>query len=248
MNLKFWTKKKAPEESDPAQAKPGFLTRLKSTLSPSRKKIEPDEEEEAKPFARRKDGKHRGEEPEPSSVPAEKPRKRLVIVLALVIPMAVGGGFFAATKLLPPPQHQKAPEAKDAAMQEVKIDGNHTPEPPKAAEQAPQPESGQPLTEPAPQQADNTTTPTAEVPAPTEADIPTQIEALKKQNQEMQAQIEALKKQSAAERPTRSTASATPRDGVLIINGKNAKESVQGLKKVIEGMNGTSGAKDTGKK
>ena len=103
MNLKFWTKKKAPEESDPAQAKPGFLTRLKSTLSPSRKKIEPDEEEEAKPFARRKDGKHRGEEPEPSSVPAEKPRKRLVIVLALVIPLAVGGGFFAATKIKLPP-------------------------------------------------------------------------------------------------------------------------------------------------
>ncbi|MDP2879562.1 MAG: hypothetical protein Q8N74_08570, partial [Sulfuricella sp.] len=63
MNLKFRKKKKTPEESDnsatdetivaaetePTPAKPGFLTRLKSTLLPSRKKSEPDEEEEAKP-------------------------------------------------------------------------------------------------------------------------------------------------------------------------------------------------------
>jgi len=311
MSLKFWKKKKSPEESghsatdetlvaketDPTPAKPSFWARLKSALSPSRKKIEPDETEEAEPSAKRKDDKpqdeesaappskpgflarlknallpsrkkkktedeekpeeakhsakhadkkHRDEEPEPSEVPAKKPRKRLVIVLALLIPLAVGGGFFAATKLMLPPQPQKAPQAKDAAMQEVKIDGNHTPEPPKAAEQAPQPEPEQPLPEPAPQQADNATTPAAEAPAPADGDVQTQIEELKKQNQEMQAQIEALKKQS--ERPARSTASATPREGVLIINGQNAKESAQGLKKAIEGMNAASGAKESGKK
>jgi len=311
MNLKFWKKKKAPEESgnsaadetlvaketNPTPAKPGLWARLKGALSPSRKKIKPDVAEEAEPSAKRKDDKpqdeesaalppkpgflarlksallpsrkkkktededkpdeakpsakhadkkHRDKEPEPSDIPAKKSKKRLVIVLALLIPLAVGGGFFAATKLMPPPQPQKAPQAKDAAMQEVKINGNPTQEPVKAAEQAQQPEPEQPLPEPAPQQADNATTPAAEALAPVDGGVQTQIEELKKQNQEMQAQIEALKKQS--ERPTRSTASATPREGVLIINGQNAKESAQGLKKAIEGMNADSGAKDTGKR
>ena len=320
MNLKFWKNKKAPEESgdnaadetlvatetDPAPAKPDFWARLKSTLSPSRKKSEPDVEDEAKPSAshrddkhqdeeseapppkpgflarlkstltprkkdktedeekpeerkssaKRTDRKHPDEEPEPSDIPAKKPRKQLVIVLALLIPLAAGGGFIAATKLLPPPPHQEAPPAKDATSQEVKVDGQPAPEPTEAAKQAPQPEPGQPPTEPAPQQADNATTPAVEVPAPpaeapvaeapADEDVQAQIQAMKKHNQEMQAQIEALKKQPAVERPARSA--ATPREGVLIINGKNAKESAQGLKKVIEGMNAASGARDTGKK
>lgn len=321
MNLKFWKKKKVPEESDNSAAdetlvatetnatppKPGFWTRLKSTLSPWRKKSEPDVADEAKPSASHKDNKHQDEEsespppkpgflarlknlllptrkkdktedeekpeerkssakrtdrkhpdeePEPSDIPAKKPRKRLVIALALLIPLAAGGGFFAATKFLPPP-HQETPSAKDAASQEVKVDGQPAPEPTEAAEQAPKQEPVQPPTEPAPQQADNATTPVAEVPAPpaeapvaeapADEDLQTQIQAMKKQNQEMQAQIEALKKQPAGARPAKST--ATPREGVLIINGKNAKESAQGLKKVIEGMNAASGANDTsGKK
>ncbi len=326
MNLKFWKKKIAPDESDdstpdetivaaetdPTPAKPGFWTRLKSTLSPSHKKDKPEEEkEEAEPSARRKDDKpldeeseaippkpgflarlksalmpsrkkdktededkteerklstkrtdknHRGEEPEPSDIPAKKSGKKLVIALALLIPLAAGGGFFAAMKLLPPPQHQEVPPAKSSASQEVKIDGQPSLEPTAAAEQAPKLEPEQPPTEPTPQQADNATPPAAEVPgppaeepvadapAPTEEDVQGQIQAMKKQNQEMQAQIEALKKQSAATRPARSSASATPREGVLIINGKNPKESAQGLKKVIEGMNAPSGAKDTSKK
>ena len=63
MNLKFWQKKKTPEESDssaadktivateadPSPEKPGFWTRLKSALSFSRKTNEPELEEEAKP-------------------------------------------------------------------------------------------------------------------------------------------------------------------------------------------------------
>ena len=308
MNLKFWKKKKTPDEgdnnaadetpvateTDPAPAKPGFWTRLKSTLSPSRKKSEPAVEDEARPSARRRNNKHQDkeseappskpgfltrlkkfllparknsktedeenpadprssakranrkhpdEEPEPTDIPAKKPRKWLVIVLALLIPLAAVGGFFTATKLLPPPP------AKDAASQQVKINGQPAPEPTEAAEQAPQPEPEQPPTEPAPQQAENATTPAAEAPeppaeapadyapAPADEDIQTQIEAMKKHNQEMQAQIETLKKQPAAARPARSA--ATPREGVLIINGKHAKESAQGLKKVIEGMNAT---------
>ena len=76
MNLMFWKKKKVPEESDhsamdgtivatgsePTPAKPGFLTRLKSALTPSRKKCEPDEEAATVPI--REDGKHQGKESE----------------------------------------------------------------------------------------------------------------------------------------------------------------------------------------
>ncbi|MDP3482931.1 MAG: hypothetical protein Q8S05_06440 [Sulfuricella sp.] len=53
-------------------------------------------------------------------------------------------------------------------------------------------------------------------------------------------------KPSSPKRPARS--GTTPREGVLIINGQNAKESAQGLKKAIEGMNAASGAKESGKK
>ncbi|MHB8165814.1 MAG: hypothetical protein ACYDDT_03425 [Sulfuricella sp.] len=269
MNLLFWKKKKAPEESDnnpadetlvakktdPAPAKPGFWTRLKSTLLPSRKKDKTEGEEKPEgsiSSAKRTDKKHPDEEPEPSAVPAEKPGKRLVIVLALLIPLAAGGGFFAAIKLLPPPQHQEAPPAKATASQEAQIDGHPAPEPTKALKQEPE--------QPAPQQADNATTPTAKVPeptaeapvadapAPSDEDVQAQIQAMKKQNQEMQAQIEALKKQSAIARPARPAASAMPREGVLIINGKDTKASAQVLKKVIESMNAASGAKDAGKK
>jgi cell division protein FtsB len=321
MNLKFWKKKKTPEESDNSAAnatlvateaasvpaKPGFWTRLKTTLSPSRKKSQP---VEAEPSARRKNDKHQSEEseapppkpgflariksvllpsrkndkiedaekpgerkssakqpskkhpneePEPSDLPTKKSRKKLVIALALLVPLVAGGGFFAVSKFLPPPPHQEAPPAKVAASQEVK-DGQPAPEPTEAAEHAQQSKPEQPPAEPAPQQADNSATlateaaeppaetPIADAPAPADEDVQAQIKALKKQNQEMQAQIEALKKQPAVEKPARFTATTTPREGVLIINGKDTKESVQGLKKVIEGMNGTSNAKDTGKK
>ena len=204
MNLKFWKKKQMSEESDnnatdetidatetdPTPAKPGFLARLKSTLIPSRKKDKTAENEEnfeePKPSDERTDRKHREEEPEPAPTPAEKPGKRLVIALALLIPLAAGGGFFAATQLLPPPQHKETPPTKGAALQEVKIKLHP------AAE----------ATEP-----------------PAEAPV--------------------------AGRSARS--SAIPRGGVLIISDKDSKESVQGLKKIIEEMNGTSGAKDTGK-
>ncbi|MDP2154754.1 MAG: hypothetical protein Q8J61_02035 [Sulfuricella sp.] len=246
------------DESETPSPKPGFLARLKKTLLPSRKKDKTEDEEKSAKLissAKRTDRKHLDEEPESSDAPAEKPRKRLVIVLALLIPLAAGGGFFAAIKLLPPPQHQEAPPAKDTASQEAKADEQPAPEPAEAAEQAPQPEPGQPPTEPAPQQAGNATTPAAQAPEPiaeapvADEDVQAQIQAMKKHNQEMQAQIEALKKQPAAEKkPARSAASAMPREGVLIINGKNAKESAQGLKKVIEDMNAASGAKDTGKK
>jgi hypothetical protein len=215
MNLKFWKKKQMPEESDnnatdgtivametdQMPAKPGFLARLKSTLIPSRKKdkIAESEEnsEELKPSDERTDRKHREEEPAPATPPAEKPGKRLVIALALLIPLAAGGGFFAATQLLPPPQHKETPPTKGAALQEVKIKLQTAPEP----------------TDTAAPPAAEATEPPAETPV--------------------------------AERSARS--SAIPRGGVLIISDKDSKESVQGLKKIIEEMNGTSGAKDTKK-
>ena len=312
MNLMFWKKKKAPEESgdsadetlvaaetDSTPAKPGFWTRLKSTLLPSRKKIEPDDEEESIPAGKRKndahqdeeseaippkpgfltrlkntlmpsrkkdktedeerkeerqpstkriDKSHRDDEPEPSDVPEKKPGRKLVIALALLIPLAAGGGFFAATKLLPR-QHQEAAPAKNPASQEIKVDGQPAQAPTETAEQAPQPETEQPPNDPPSQQASDAATPIAEiteqadapvddVPVPSDEDIQTQIEAMKKHNLEMQAEIEMLKKQPAAARPVR--AATTPREGVLIINGKNTKESAQGLKKIIEDMNADS--------
>lgn len=320
MNLMFWKKKKAPEESgdsaadetivaaetDPTLAKPGLWTRLKSILLPSRKKIEPDDEEESIPAGKRKndehqdkeseaippkpgfltrlknalmpsrkkdktedeekteerqpstkriDKNHRDDEPEPSDVPEKKPGNKLVIALALLIPLAAGGGFFAATKLLPQ-QHQEAAPAKNPASQEIKVDGQPAQAPTETAEQAPQPETEQPPNEPASQQASDVTTTVAEVaeqaeapvddaPPSSDEDIQTQIAAMKKHNQEMQAEIEMLKKQPAAARPVR--AAATPREGVLIINGKNTKESAQGLKKIIEDMNADSGGQKPAK-
>lgn len=248
-----------PEAPPP---KPGILARLRNLLLPSRMKGKAKDEkmpDESRPSAKNTDNKQPDEEPEPSDFLEKEPRKRLVIVLALLIPLAVGGGFFAATKLFPQPQRQKVPPAKDTAARKEKVDGHPAPEPTVAAEQTPQPGPEQPpLAEPAPQQADNATPPAEEAPEPpteapiaempAEGDIQAQIQAIKRQNQEMQAQIEALKKQPAAAKSTRSAASAAPREGVLIINGKDTKESVQGLKKVIEGMNAASGEQNTGKK
>jgi len=142
-----------------------------------------------------------------------------VIVLAFLIPLASVGGFFAANKLLPPP-HQEASPAKNATSQKVKTDGQPASEPTEAAGQTPQPKPAPPA-------------PVANAPSD---DVQVQIETMKKQHQEMQAQIEALKKQPAAPRSVRSA--AMPREGVLIIDGKNVKESAQGLKKAIESMNG----------
>lgn len=304
MNLMFWKKKKVREESDqsamdgtivatgsePTPAKPGFLTRLKSALTPSRKKCESDEEAatvpirkdskhqgkesktppakpgflarlknklkpshkektdnaekpERKPSTERTDRKHLDEEQEPTDTAAEKPRKRMGIALALLIPLAAGGGFFAATKLVPPP-HQDAPLAKDSTSQEVKTDGQPEPEQTEAAGQSLLQQTGDaaPPIEETPEPIEE---PVAD--APVDEDIQTQIEVLKKQNKEMQAQIEGLRKPPVAGKSTRPTPSNVPREGVLIINGKNTKESVQGLKKVIDDMNGTSGAKDTRK-
>ncbi len=88
---------------------------------------------------------------------------------------------------------------------------------------------------------------------PAAGEIQTQIEELKKQNQTMQAQIEALKKQkeqqpAAVSAGRTRTGSPPPKDGVLIIGGKNAKESARSLKKVIEEMNGPTAAKEPEKK
>lgn len=82
----------------------------------------------------------------------------------------------------------------------------------------------------------------AATPASTDANVQAQLEALRKQNQEMQTQLEALKNQRHP--PARPAGAAARSPGeVLIINGKNAKESTQGLKQVIEEMNAASGIK-----
>jgi len=177
----------------------------------------------------------------------------------------------------PAPAAAPADEKKGAAEPAPEPIDNTVPAPQAGAETAPaayQPEQGaaaQPFPEPL--VAGGTAAATAEVlppsannepqlPAeaqsvettpPAAGEIQTQIEELKKQNQAMQAQIEALKKrkeqQPAAVSAGRTrTGSPPPKDGVLIIGGKNAKESARSLKKVIEEMNGPTATKEPEKK
>jgi len=175
----------------------------------------------------------------------------------------------------PAPAVAPADNKNAAAEPAPKPIDNTVPAPQAGAETAPaapQPEQGaatQPFPEPL--AAGGTAAATAEVlppsanhkpPLPAEAqsveitppaagEIQTQIEELKKQNQAMQAQIEALQKQkepaAVSARQTRA-GSPPPKDGVLIIGGKNAKESARSLKKVIEEMNGPTTAKEPEKK
>lgn len=259
-------KKDNPQDEEPEAPAPklGFLARLIALL-PSRKKPKVEDESEEKPEEHRPSAKRSGnrpqddEEPEPSDIPTKKPGKKLVIVLALLIPIAAGGAFFIAKNMFSKSPQQAAP-AKDAAIENPKTEEPTPAEPPETTGQAPQPEDAQPPAESAPQQEAGAEAPAAGIPepaaeapvaeagadTPAEEDVPSQIQAMKKQNQEMQAQIEALKKHPAAEKSARPAVS--PRDGVLIINGTNTKESAQGLKKIIESMNASSSAKDTEKK
>lgn len=177
----------------------------------------------------------------------------------------------------PAPATASADKKKAAAEPAPEPVDNTVPAPQAGAETppaAPQPEQGaaaQPFSEPL--AAGGTAPATAEVlppsaneepqlPAeaqsvetthPAAGDIQTQIEELKKQHQAMQAQIEALKKQkerqpAAVSSGRTRTGSPPPKDGVLIIGGKNAKESARSLKKVIEEMNGPAAPKEPEKK
>ncbi|MGE5027869.1 MAG: hypothetical protein ACM3JK_05280 [Betaproteobacteria bacterium] len=95
--------------------------------------------------------------------------------------------------------------------------------------------------------------------APAPADMRMQVEALSKQNRELQTQIEALKKESlnvpqsapaaAESKPAgKTTAPAQlPGQGVLIISDKDTQASAQALKQAIEEMNAASRRKNTKK-
>jgi hypothetical protein len=87
------------------------------------------------------------------------------------------------------------------------------------------------------------------LPAPQHKEMPpTKGAALQEVKIKLQPAPEATEPPAEAPVAGRSaSSSAIPRGGVLIISGKDSKESVQGLKKIIEEMNGTSGAKDIGK-
>ncbi len=235
--------------------KPGMFARL-TGLFPRSKKTAPEEETKRHAGSR---GKKSGEEPEQPPTPAVKSWKRPLLGLILLTLLA-GVGFAAWNWLRPvqppiakPQEEPAAPETKEA----------EAPQPAPASGE--EPAFAAPMTgTAAPQQAlDATAAPDAAVAAPASPsagepqaaasgqageDVQAQIEVLKKQNQDMQAQIEALKKQGAhpantAYRPNR----IPPKDGVLIINGKDSKASAQALKHVIEEMNGDPESPDAKK-
>lgn len=251
-------------ESEVPPKKPGFLARLIALL-PSRKKVKAEDESDEKTVdskapTRHSDNTQPVDEAEISGEPAPKSGKKLIIVLALLAPLAAGGAFFIAKALFSKPHPPEASPAKDAATEKPKTEEHAAPEPAEAGAPAEKPESDHPPVPPSTTEEANAEAPAAEKPdaptdtpapeaeaeAPAEDDVQAQIQAMKKQNQEMQAQIEALKKQPTPERSARPAVS--PRDGVLIINGSNPRESAQGLKKVIENMNASSETKDTSKK
>lgn len=72
-----------------------------------------------------------------------------------------------------------------------------------------------------------------------------QIEALKKQNEQMHSQLEALKKTGQSDAQLASGAEGDPAttasEGVLVLSGKDPKASAQALKLAIEAMNAESG-------
>lgn len=87
-------------------------------------------------------------------------------------------------------------------------------------------------------------------PAQAEDETQAQLEALKKQNEEMARQLEALKKEkSQDEKGHEESAGATPKNGasagggdeVMVFSGKDPKASAQALKQAIEEMNAASG-------
>ncbi|MDD5330181.1 MAG: hypothetical protein PHX38_09265 [Sulfuricella sp.] len=239
-------------------AKPGLFARLKGLFP--RAKREPEKRgEELKRHAGSR-GKNSAEEPERPPM-AVRSWKRPMLGLALLA--LFGGAGFAAWQWLLPAKPSTAHEEKPTAPEtrkaqapqpeSVPADGEATP--PQAGEAA----FAAPMTgTAAPQQALDAAAPSEAATADAQPagetasgqgeDVQAQLEALKKQNQEMQAQIEALKKQgahpaSAAYRPGR----IPPKDGVLIINGKDSKASAQALKHVIEEMNGGPENPDTKK-
>lgn len=222
-----------------------------------------------KPGAR--DEKRPGEEEE-SEQPVSKSGKKKWLILALLI-LLIGGSFAAWKWLLPEADHKAPPAtaqktekpeetselkpteaaALTEAAEKAQAEATAMAE---AAEKA-QAEAAAQAEAVAQAKAEAEAAAQAKVaadqaaaeaqaaapPASTDANVQAQLETLRKQNQEMQTQLEALKSQRhPPARPAGATASP-PRGDVLIINGKNSKESAQGLKQVIEEMNAASGIK-----
>lgn len=241
---------KHEEEVLEAPIKLGLVARFKGILVKllrSRKRKQPEAEEETAETPSRTRRRHANAEEEETPPAPTKSGKKKLLILALLVPLLAGIGF-AAWKLLPgsPAKHEPPAVAPEAAAPQAEA-------PPAPAPAEPQNADAQPFSAPitaadrvqAPAEATELPAqPSADATAtvPTDTDIHAQIEALKKQNQEMQSQIEMLKQQQAgaASKPVKSGSSALPKDGVIIIGGKNSKESAQSLKKVIEEMNTSS--------
>jgi hypothetical protein len=246
---------KHEEEEVEVPIKLGMVARLKGILVKllrSRKRKQPEAEQETAEAPSRTRTRHAETEEEGTPPTPAKSGKKKLLILALLIPLLAGIGF-ATWKWLPGGgkiKQETAPVTAPAPATEAAAPlADAPPASPEAPLQEGQPfsapiaaatGSAQPAADASATTPQTGTTPPADFPA--DADVQAQIEALKKQNQEMQAQIDMLKQQQAgtASKPAKSGSSALPKDGVIIIGGKNSKESAQSLKKVIEEMNTSS--------
>lgn len=225
MNLKFWQKKKPGDEADPKDAEEteslqaGWLDRVKNALAMIRL-----------PW-RKQHSPDNGEMPEASAAPDEKEpraetaeprlaansRKKLLLL---------GGAAGLLVLLI----------AGGIAVWLL---------------QAPEPQQETPPAQATPRQGvkSSPAQPPEQQKEPVAAanEMEAQIEALRKQNQEMQKQIETLKarqeKPAAPGADARTAAQAG--DEVLVINGKDPRKSAELLKKAIEEMNAASASKNS---
>jgi len=243
MNLLFWKKKK-PATDEGAEVtkddktaliatgseeentdKPGMLARLRTSLAGLGQRFKKRQTPEEKEGGTVPDSA-REEQSAPNAIAAVRSKKRLILggIAGVTFLLLTGIGFAVWKFALAPAKPDEHPSSATA---------------PHARELA----SGA---------ANHAEKPSAEATLPA-ADTHTELEALKKKNEELQAQVEALKKgngqeQKAAISPAetkaeRNTATAPSVDKEMIFSGKDPKASAQALKQAIEEMNAASGGR-----
>ncbi|WP_435628007.1 hypothetical protein [Candidatus Ferrigenium straubiae] len=210
----------ADETSPETSAKPGPVERMKLLLGGLTRhfKRTPTFRAEVEPEAP-EDEFHEGE-------PARS-RKRLIIggVVAAVVLLLIGIGIALWPSAEQPPQKQSAPHdvaaPPDAAPPDAATPDDATPD---------------------------DATPSAAQPAAAPQPPPNEIEALRKENAELQAKIEELKKGQAQQRPTaapaRQTGASTPLSSVggeMAVGSSDPKAAAMTLKEAIDAMNASSG-------
>lgn len=241
MNLMFWKKKPkngddadAPQEAEndktvamdvpvlDTPAKPGLISRVKIRLSELVQRFK-------KSPASPPDSGEEGQAPISHDTPAiqsMRTKKRLIIggAAGLLFLLLVGIGFATWKFFLSSPE-----QGGDAHPATPATDASH---------------SSQPVEHASAEPAESPRTET------TQADTPqAEIDALRKQNEELQAQIETLKKEKPQEQSSISTAGAAGEKsdpnsspGEITISNTDPKAAAQSLKEAIEAMNASSGS------